>query len=343
MLRGHRPLRRRAARTGPPRPFPALAVLPLLAALAAACGEEGGGGQGAAPARDEAAPASVEVVDAAGRVVRLPGPARRIVSLVPSATLTFGAIGADGQVVGRTDYDTVSWAAPLPSVGGGIEPDLETLLTLRPDLVVRFAGAQDVRTPARLDDLGIPHVAVRPDALDDVFRTIEILGTVTGRDAAADSLGGAIREGLDSLRARVRSLPERRVAYVLGGDPPWVAGPGTYIQDLVELAGGRNVFADLGALYAPTSPEEVRRREIDVVLVSGYDDFDRSLAPEAVVRRVGTEVEIPGPHMVEAAWQLAELIHGPLRRSREAPDRDASDRESPDREAPDRPAPPRSR
>jgi iron complex transport system substrate-binding protein len=251
-------------------------------------------------------------VDASGRVIRLDGPAERIVSLVPSVTETLREIGATDRIVGRTDFDTSPWAKELPSVGGGLEPNLEAIVALRPDLVVRFAGSQDRRTPARLDDLGIPHVAVRPDRVEDVLEAARLMGLATGRPDAARALVARIQHQLDDVRALVRSLPRKRVAYVLGGTPPWVAGPGTYIHELVTLAGGDNVFSDLDDLYAAVSPEEIRSRDIEIVLVSGAEAFDTSLAPEARVEVVDAAIEIPGPELAQAAHRLAELIHGPL-------------------------------
>jgi iron complex transport system substrate-binding protein len=278
----------------------------LLAALviASACG--GPDARGASASAD----AAIQVVDASGAEVSLSAPAHRIVSLVPSATQTLGAIGAGSALVGRTDFDTEAWASSLPSVGGGIEPNLEAIVALEPDLVVRFGGSQDPRTPARLDDLGIPHVAVRPDHVDDIYGTAELLGAVTGHRAAADSLVDAIRSGLQALATRAAELPRLRVAYVLGGTPPWVSGPGTYIDEIVSLAGGDNVFADLGALYSAVSPEQLRTRDIDVVLVSGAGTFDARLAPGARVVDVGDALEIPGPGVVDAAYHVAELMHG---------------------------------
>jgi iron complex transport system substrate-binding protein len=273
-------------------------------AIASACGNPDARGGHAS------ADGGIRVVDASGAEVGLPAPARRIVSLVPSATQTLGAIGAQGALVGRTDFDHEPWAATLPSVGGGIEPNLEAIVALGPDLVVRFAGTQDPRTPGRLDDLGIPHVAVRPDHVEDIYRTAELLGAVTGHGAAADSLVAAIRGGLAALAVRSAELPRLRVAYVLGGTPPWVSGPGTYIDEIVSLAGGDNVFDDLGALYSAVSPEQLRTRDIDVVLVSGAALFDARLAPGARVVDVGDALEIPGPGVVDAAYHVAELMRG---------------------------------
>jgi iron complex transport system substrate-binding protein len=287
----------------------AKSVTPLLALaawLSLGCTAEE---RGRGPERD-ATPGEVRLVDAAGAELVLNRPARRVVSLVPSATETLRAMGAADVLVGRTDFDTAPWAAALPSVGGGIEPNLEALVALEPDLIVRFAGEQDPRTPSRLDELGVPHLAVRPDRIEDIYRTARLLGDATGYAAAADALVETIREGLATVGSSVRGLPRVQVAYVLGGTPPWVAGPGTYIDEVVSLAGGDNAFADLGALYSAVSPEELRARDIEVVLLSAGATYDRSLTPGARVEVVGDALEIPGPGVVDAAYRVAELLHG---------------------------------
>lgn len=257
---------------------------------------------------------SIVVVDAEGlrRVFRQP--ARRIISLVPSATATLRAIGADQALVGRTDYDTQEWAMSLPSVGGGLQPSLEAIVALEPDLVIRFAGSQDPRTRSRLDQLGIAYVTVRPDRIEDIFETAQILGRVTGRVAAADSLVHFLRQGLRETSEAVSGWPRLRVAYVLGGSPPWVSGPETYISEVLALVGGDNVFSDLDALYSAISPEVLRTRQIDVVLVATRGEYDEGLTPGARVQAIGNALEIPGPEVVEAARRVAELLHGrPLR------------------------------
>lgn len=248
------------------------------------------------------------VTDSDGRTVDLTVPVRRVVSLVPSATLTLAALGARDAVVARTDFDTASWAADLPSVGGGLEPSIEAIVAARPDLVIRFGGPQDVRTPSRLDDLGIPHIAIRPDGIDDVMETVRLLGRITGHPAEADSVDAAIGAVLDSVRAAARGRAPVRVAYVLGGEPPWVSGPGTYLDELIRLAGGVNVFADLGALYSSVSPEEFVARDIDVILLSEGATFDRSLAHGARIREVGSWVEVPGPAVADAARTISGLL-----------------------------------
>ena len=255
-------------------------------------------------------PGNIAVIDASGRPLVLAAPATRVISLVPSATETLRAMGVDSVLVGRTDFDGQEWLAHLPSVGGGLEPSLEEIVALRPDLVIRFHGEQDSRTTVRLDDLGIAHITVRPDRLQDVYASVLLLGRVTGSDAAADALVLELKAGLADVATRVSALARRRFAYVLGGTPPWVAGPDTYIDEILRLVGGVNVFADLEMLYSAVSREELLARDIDVVLVSDASQFDASLTPGARIVEIGSALEIPGPGMVDAAWRAAELLHG---------------------------------
>jgi iron complex transport system substrate-binding protein len=259
---------------------------------------------------EQALPEGINVVDASGSQRFFATPARRVISLVPSATQTLRALRTDSLLVGRTDFDVQDWLAHLPSVGGGLQPNLEEIVALSPDLVIRFHGEQDSRTPARLDDLGIMHIAVRPDRLQDLYAGAILLGRVTGADSAADSLVRALEAGLAELSQRVEQLPRLRAVYVLGGTPPWVAGPDTYIDEIIRLVGGDNAFQDLGVLYSAVSPEELRAREIDVVLVSDASQFDATLTPQARIVEIGDALEIPGPHVVDAAWRVAELLHG---------------------------------
>jgi iron complex transport system substrate-binding protein len=177
-------------------------------------------------------------------------------------------------------------------------------------LVIHFLGEQDTRTPERLDQLGITRLAVRPDRLDDIYSTIELVGRAIGEGARADALVAEIRVGLAEASARVSGLPKVRFVYLMGGTPPWAAGPDTFIDDVLSLMGGENAFADLGAQYAAVSPEQLRRREIDVVLLSGGQAFDASLAPAARVEHAGSALDGPGPGVVEAAYSVGALLHG---------------------------------
>ena len=110
--------------------------------------------------------------------------------------------------------------AGLPSVGGGLQPNLEILVSLDLDLVIRFAGDSDLATAERLTELGIPHFAVQPDGIVDVLSIIGDLGRIMGTSVAADLMLREISDALDDVARRVAELPQPRVVYLLGGDPP---------------------------------------------------------------------------------------------------------------------------
>jgi len=294
-----------------------LLVVALLAGAACAPGD---GSSGAPPgedgpaarATDEAAregPAPVRVVDHAGHTLELDRPPERIVSLVPSATETLVALGRRDRLVARTDFDTATALADLPSVGGGLHPSREVLLSLDPDLVLRFAGPTDPETASRLDAAGIPHLAVRPERIADVRDMIALLGTVTGAGEAADSILAEQTRTLDRIAERIGNGPSPEVAFLVGSSPPWAAGGASFLGDLVERAGGRNVFADLDRPYASVSPESIRKRAPDVLLVVRGTEVDARLREVSRVAEVSPVVQRPGPRLHEAVLAIARALH----------------------------------
>ncbi|HEV2147709.1 MAG TPA: cobalamin-binding protein, partial [Longimicrobiaceae bacterium] len=298
------------------------ALLPLLTVLLAACG---GGDDAARTSSAAPADSAVAVVDDAGRTVRLPRPARRVVSLIPSATETLLAIGAGDRLVGRTDFDKGPGLDSLPSVGGGMDPSLEAVLALRPELVLSWGRRGDARVRTRLEELGVPVFTVDVNDTADVFRTMRNLGVLTGRERAADSLATALRGELAEVRASVAGRSEPSVFFLVWNDPPMTAGPGTFISQLLGVAGGRNVFADVSADWPNVSLEEIVRRQPDYLVLpqgekGGAHDVSRlRTAPgwrELRAMREGRVVTIPadlmnrpGPRLGEAARRLRDGLH----------------------------------
>ena len=225
------------------------------------------------------------VVDDAGDTVRLAAPARRIVSLAPSATETLLALGAREQLVGRTDYDLDPAVAEVASVGGGLDPSLEALVALRPELVVGWHSAGPSPVRDRMRALGIPFLAVRTTDTADVFRAIGVLGRAAGREREADSVAAAVRGELEAVRASVEGRARPEVFFVVSDDPPMTAGPWTFSIQLLEVAGGRTAFPDVTGQPQYVSLEEVVRRQPEVVLVPLWVDAAERL--RALSRRPG--------------------------------------------------------
>lgn len=296
------------------RPIPKGAVgLIFLAAVGAGCGptdvpSEDVPGTLAEASVDADPSFPVSLVDDAGRRVELATPPRRIVSLVPASTRILVALNRGDRIVGRTDYDQEPELEEVPSVGGGLEPSMERVVSLEPDLVVRFRADSDPGTPRSLDAAGIAHLAVRPDRIEDVYRMIDLLGRATGAGAQAEALAEAVTRELEEVRERVAGVTRPRVAYLLGGNPPLAAGRETFLHELVELAGAENVLAGEVELYAPVSVEALFAREIDLLIVTEGSSLPAALRALPVIR-VPRAVESPGLEVGESARTLARRLH----------------------------------
>ena len=214
------------------------------------------------------APATgIEATDDGGRVVHLDAPARRIISLIPSATETLIALGATDRIVGRTRYDVAPEIAAVPSVGGTTDPSIETIVGLHPDLVIGWDADKRQAAREKLVALGVRVFTMRTQDTSDVFRSIVNLARLTGRDSAAIALGASIRGELDDVHRSVAGRRPPSVMYVVFNDPPMTAGPATFIGELIGLAGGRSIFSDAQQLWPNVSMEEIVRRQPDLLVV----------------------------------------------------------------------------
>ncbi len=283
--------------------FRPLLTWPVL--IAAACG-----------GRDRRLPDAL--VDDVGHPVALSQPAQRIVSLSPSTTELLFAIGAGPRLVGRTRWcDYPPQVAAVPNVGDGLNPNLELVLSRRPDLVVFYASASNQGPIARLDGLKVGAASVRLDRLEDLPRAARFLGQLTGTVRRADSLALRFQALLDSARA-ARVLLTKRVAVIVWDNPPIAIGAGSFLTELLALAGARNVFDDVPQPSAPTGIEVIAARDPDVVLVLGESVATLAGRPEwrsvrAVRQRswltvAGSEFERPSFR----AFDAIRLLHAAL-------------------------------
>jgi ABC-type Fe3+-hydroxamate transport system substrate-binding protein len=288
-----------------------------LLVLAAACGGDGRAVPGAAPS-------AIAVVDDAGDTVRLAAPARRIISLAPNATESLVAIGAAGQLAGRTDYDLGVGVDSVPSVGGALDPSLEKMVALRPDLVIGWnsRGPNPIRD--RMRELGIPFYAARTTDTADVYRIVGHLGRLTGRTPAADSVNASVRAEIAAVHRSVAGLPVRSAFFVIGDEPLMTAGPGTFTYQLLEAAGGRSVFPDATGQPQYVSMEELVKRQPEIVLLPVMNDGEakvrelagrpgwrelRAFQSGAVRTLPVMEVNRMGPGIARTARMFRDALH----------------------------------
>ena len=261
-----------------------------------------------APLRGASAPITVR--DDAGRTVVLPRPARRIVSLIPSATETLVAIGARDAVVGRTRYDTATAVRGATDVGGGLDPDLERLRALRPDLVLVWASPSQTGLPAQLARLGIPTFGIAVDDTAGVFRAHASLGRLTGREREATVQANRLRAQLAAVAADpVAGAP--RVLYLLFGDPPLSVGRTSYIHEVLALAGARNVFADQTLPFPQVSVEAILARDPDAIVLPVGTDGARIEARMTALRSTAGYRELRAVRTGRVVRIDADLMNRP--------------------------------
>jgi cobalamin transport system substrate-binding protein len=293
------------------------AVGGIVAATIALAGCSGG-------ANASVARGNIVVVDDFGDTIRLASPAKRVISLIPSATETIIALGATARIVGRTRYDVAHEVDSVPSVGGGLDPSVEAIVALHPDVVIGWSDDKRRTTRIRLAALGVPVFSLRTKDTADVFRGIGNLGKMLGRDSAATALSASIHTALDGVRRAVEGRPRRNVMFVIYPDPPMTAGPGTFIDQLIGLAGGHSVFADLRDPWPTVSMEEIVRRQPDLLIVP-QGEFKANAIEQFRSRhgwsgltavRNGTIATVsanltqrPGANIGEAARALQAAIH----------------------------------
>lgn len=230
----------------------------------------------ARPARRRTLRVAAVVLTAAACVAAPPadrsGPARRVVSLSPAFTELLFAIGAGERVVGRTAWcDTPPEALAVPSVGDGLNPNVEAVAARGPDLVVLYASGANTSAVERLAALGVPSRTLPMDRLDDVPAAARTLGRATATWPRADSLAAAFELALDSARAAPRAGMPPRVLLLAWNEPPIVIGGGSFQTELVTLAGGVNVFGDLAQPSAPVTVEAIAARDPDLIVLLDAD------------------------------------------------------------------------
>ena len=256
---------------------------------------------------------------------------QRIVSFVPAATEMLFAMGAGSRLVGVSTYDRFPpEVTKIPSVGGLLDPSVERVLSLRPDLVVIYGSQTDLEQ--QLTRAGLPLYTYVHRDLADVARTMRSLGERVGAAAAADREAQRLEAGLDAVRRRVAGLPRPKTLLVLGRQPKTLrqilasAGYG-FLHDLLDLAGGADVWSTVKRESVEMSTEMVLSQAPEVIIELHYGRefqpgeleeerrvWDTLGSVPAVRNRrvhllVGDEFVVPGPRIVAAADRLARTLH----------------------------------
>lgn len=269
-----------------------------------------------------------DIVDDLGRSVTIAEAPERIVSLAPSCTEILFALGLGEKVVGVTEYcDYPEEAEQKDQVGGFSTVDLEKVAAADPD-VIFAAGIHEAETIPALENLGYTVVALVPETVDDVLENIRLVGDIAGKEKEASSLVDDMTERIESITDVTKELSQAEkphTLYVTWHEPIYTAGTGTFIQDLVELAGGINMAHDIDG-HATISLESVVARNPDAIITcTGHGDsedaiFDWARTNDEIgdtnARVDGRVYQIDsdlssrgGPRIVEGLEWFAHFLH----------------------------------
>jgi iron complex transport system substrate-binding protein len=270
---------------------------------------------------------ALTVRDMLGREVVLAGPPARIVSLVPSVTEIVFSLGAQDRLVGRTDFcDYPLRVRSKPSVGGMVNPNLETLVALKPDLVIGTDEGNREETFRQLERLRIPTYLVHANRIAETVDLITRVGALTGHQADVPRLTGAMLQRVEAVRRAVAPFRRPRVLYVLWPDPLIVPGRTSMLTELIEIAGGESITAADTDAYPRFSLEAAVTRAPEVIILADHST-GASTAGRAAPEKWQRLVSVPairdgrlhsadlsvlhryGPRVPEGLETLARMIH----------------------------------
>ena len=255
-------------------------------------------------------------------------PPQRIVSIIPSVTEMLFAMGAGARVVGVGNFDRFPpEALTRPKVGGLIDPDTEKILSLKPDLIVVYGTQTDLRN--QMDRAHVPMFLYEHAGLPDITTTIRALGQRVGSGTAANALADRIEASIADTRRRVAGKPRPRTLLVFGRDAEtlrgvYASGGIGFLHDMLEAAGGTNVFADVKRQSVQGTTELILARAPDVIVEVGVDTASaqaRNLrawdtlgsVPAVRSHRIyvlrGDDLMNPGPRVAQAIRRIAEVLH----------------------------------
>lgn len=266
--------------------------------------------------------------------VPLWGQPRRIVSTTPSITEMLFALGLGDRVVGVTTFcHYPDEARRIAKIGTYIQPNFEVILSLRPELVI--IQENPIRLAEKLESLNLKVLELEHKSVGDIYESLEIMAEAAGVAERATALNESIRGTLDEIRRRVSALPKRRIMFIVGRTPNAVEGliaigKASYLNELMSIAGGENIFRDAVAPYPKVSLEEVLARNPEVIVDMGEMARTAGVTVEqkravvtlwsrypslAAVKRghvfaVASDIYVvPGPRMVDAAREFARMLH----------------------------------
>lgn len=273
----------------------------------------------------ESTRSAISLTDDLGHTVTLRQVPRRVVSLAPSLTEILFLLSADSSIVGVTDYcDYPEAAKRKPKIGGMLNPSIERVLALQPDLVL-MSGSGNMKSDfEKLTSAGTTVFVSYPRTLDAVFKSIVDCGELLGRRQTADSVVRHLRLRRDTLVQQAAAKDKKTILMILSLNPLIAIGPRTFLSELVTLAHGENIVRDSSSAYPVLSREEILRRQPDVIIatndivrstkdiLSSYPEWKslKAVQTNNVAIVDASIVSRPGPRIVDGLEAIIRAVHG---------------------------------
>lgn len=302
-----------------------LFILGLMIVTGCSTGQEEGSLQSTAIPKGDDGNYPITIVDSLEREITIEKKPERLISLAPAVTEILFAIDGGDQLVGVTDFcDYPDEALAKPKMGGFEDPNVELIIAQDPDLIFVAAGIQEGLVK-RFEDLGIGVITLDAENLEQVLANIQIAGEVIDQVEIARELVNELEVRINAVKEQVSKATHRpTVFFEIWGDPLITAGPGSFTDDLIRLAGGQNIAHDLKERFARFSLEILLERDPEIYIVQ-----DHAHDPEDVMDRPGFEglsavqegrvagikddlVTLPGPRLVAGLEEIARIIHPDL-------------------------------
>lgn len=268
----------------------------------------------------------IRVEDDYGSVFESDEPAKTVVSLAPSNTEILFALGLDDEIIGVTDFcNYPEEALDKEKVGGYSETNLEKVIELDPDLVL-FSGMIDEDTVTRLEEANIVALGFEDESIEEIVESIEKIGIAMGKEEEAEELGKSMLEKKEEILEKVKDAESKKVFYEVWHEPITTAGQKTFINDMIELAGGENIGAKAEGSYPEFDVEVLIEENPEVYILPstsdpaaieglserpGYEDI-QAIKEDNIHIIDGDMVARPGPRIVDALEEIAKAIHPDL-------------------------------
>lgn len=259
--------------------------------------------------------------DAVGRHITLSARPERIVSLAPSVTENLLALGLGGRLVGVTDFCRIQTGVQASRIGGLVDPDVEKIVMLKPDLAVATTSGNYLDDAERISRLGIPVYTTDTPSVDAVTEGLVKLGDLTGSEAAAVRVADDLRRRLKTVETSVAGARRPRVLFVIWGDPILAPGRGAFINDALARAGVESISTNATSRWVEYDLERILAERPEAILTvpdnRAFADSIRSRAgwagvpavKDGRIHVVSDAIQQPGPRMMDAIEEIARLMH----------------------------------